>query len=104
MRAEASATEAIEAAAGDWCVYLIECSNGAWYAGITNDLQRRWDAHCAGRGARYTRANPPRRIVEARVCGDRSAALRAEAALKRQPRERKLAFLMALGAPVPAAS
>lgn len=86
----------------DWCVYLIECRNGAWYAGATNDLQRRWTAHCSGRGARYTRANPPQRLVDARLCGDRSAALRAEAALKRLPRERKLAFLVALGAPVAA--
>lgn len=87
-------------AVGAWCVYLIECRNGAWYAGITNDLPRRYRAHCSGRGARYTRANPPTRIVDARLCGDRSAALRAEAALKRVPRARKLAFLGGLGAPL----
>ncbi|MBU6246759.1 MAG: GIY-YIG nuclease family protein [Xanthomonadaceae bacterium] len=80
-------------AAGQWCLYLIECASGAWYAGITNHLERRYAAHAAGRGARYTRANPPRRLVGWRAFADRSQASRAEAAIKRLPRERKLAYL-----------
>jgi putative endonuclease len=78
---------------GQWCLYLIECANGAWYAGITNDLTRRYEAHAAGRGARYTRANPPQRLLGWRGCVDRSEASRAEAAIKRLPRGRKLAYL-----------
>jgi putative endonuclease len=78
---------------GQWCLYLIECANGAWYAGITNDLARRYEAHATGRGARYTRANPPRRLLGWRGCTDRSDASRAEAAIKRLPREHKLAYL-----------
>ena len=42
-----------------WFLYLLECNNGAYYAGITNDLQARFETHLAGKGARYTRANPP---------------------------------------------
>jgi putative endonuclease len=79
--------------AGQWCLYLIECANGAWYAGITNDLVHRYAAHASGRGARYTRANPPRRLLGWLRCADRSAASRAEAAIKRLPRGRKLAYL-----------
>ena len=79
--------------AGQWCLYLIECANGAWYAGITNHLERRYAAHATGRGARYTRANPPRRLLGWRAFADRSSASRAEAAIKRLPRERKLAYL-----------
>ena len=37
-----------------WCLYLIECRNGSYYAGITNNLDARYAAHAAGRGARYT--------------------------------------------------
>jgi putative endonuclease len=85
---------------GQWCLYLIECANGAWYAGITNDLRRRYEAHAGGRGARYTRAHPPRRLVGWRGCVDRSSALRAEAAIKRLPRGRKLAYLQQ-GDPLP---
>ena len=79
---------------GQWCLYLIECANGAWYAGITNRLQHRYEAHAAGRGARYTRANPPRRLVGWRAFADRSSASRAEASIKRLPRERKAAYLL----------
>lgn len=66
-----------------WFVYLIECRNGSLYAGIAVDVAARYAAHAEGRGARYTRANPPRRLLASFPCRDRSAATRAEAALKR---------------------
>ena len=76
-----------------WYLYLIECRNGAFYAGITNDLERRYAQHAAGRGARYTRANPPVRLLGARAYPDRSAAARAEYAIRQLPRAAKPAFL-----------
>jgi putative endonuclease len=76
-----------------WCVYLIECRNGAWYAGITNDLEARYAAHVAGKGARYTRANPPVRLLGSRPFADRSEASKAEWAVKRLPKAKKLAWL-----------
>jgi putative endonuclease len=76
-----------------WCLYLIECRNGAYYAGITNHLDARYAAHAAGRGARYTRANPPLRLLGFRNYPNRASASRAEWAIKQLPRERKLAFL-----------
>ncbi|MGN6478883.1 GIY-YIG nuclease family protein [Luteibacter sp.] len=78
-----------------WYVYLIECRNGSWYAGITNDLEARYAAHVAGRGARYTRANPPVKLLGARTFPDRSAASRAEYEVKQLPRAQKLAWLLA---------
>ena len=50
------------AAASPWHLYLIECRNGTLYAGITNDLERRYAQHASGKGAKYTRANPPVRL------------------------------------------
>ncbi len=78
-----------------WHLYLIECRNGSWYAGITTDLATRFAAHAAGRGAKYTRANPPLRLLASRAYPDRASASRAEWQLKRQPRARKLAWLQA---------
>ncbi len=78
-----------------WCLYLIECRNGCYYAGITNRLEARYAAHVSGRGARYTRANPPMRLLGSRPYPDRAAAARAEWAIRRLPRSRKLAFLCA---------
>jgi putative endonuclease len=83
------------AANGSWCLYLIECRNGSWYAGITNRLDARYAAHVAGRGARYTRANPPVRLLGSRNYPDRASASRAEWAIRQLPREKKLAFLQA---------
>jgi putative endonuclease len=76
-----------------WYVYLLECRNGSYYAGISNDVEARFQAHLAGKGARYTRANPPLKVLAMRAYPDRSAASKAECELKRQPRGRKLAWL-----------
>ncbi|WP_066091624.1 GIY-YIG nuclease family protein [Xanthomonas massiliensis] len=76
-----------------WFLYLIECRDGSYYAGITNDLEARWRAHASGRGARYTRAHPPLRLLGARAYPDRAAASRAEWRIKQLPRARKPAFL-----------
>lgn len=76
-----------------WFLYLLECRNGSYYAGITVDIEKRYQAHLRGTGAKYTRANPPLRLLASRAYPDRAAASRAEWTLKQLPRARKLAFL-----------
>jgi putative endonuclease len=76
-----------------WCVYLLRCGDGSLYAGITNDLQKRLQAHRSGKGARYTRGRGPLKVVHTEPARTRSAALRREAALKRLRRSAKLALL-----------
>ena len=83
-----------------WVLYLIECAGDRLYAGITNDLPARFAAHRAGRGARFTKAFAPLRIVAAAALPSRSDALKAEYALKRRPRADKLRFLASCGVPV----
>ena len=75
-----------------WWLYLVECGDGSWYAGISNDLEARLRAHAAGTGARYTRGRGPFRLLARQAYADRAAASRAEWQLKRLPRRRKLAF------------
>jgi putative endonuclease len=75
-----------------WFLYLLECRNGAYYAGITNNLESRFAAHLSGKGARYTRANPPVRILASKGYPNRSSASSAEAQLKKRKREQKLSF------------
>ena len=77
-----------------WYLYLIECESGAFYAGITNDLAARYAAHVSGLGAKYTRGNPPRRLLGSREYPDRASASRAEWEIKRLPKSRKLAYLL----------
>jgi putative endonuclease len=76
-----------------WWLYLLECANGAFYAGITNDLAARMEAHRSGRGAKYTRSNPPVRIVASCPFPDRSSASRAEWEVKRLPRAKKTGYV-----------
>lgn len=80
------------AAPTPYWLYLLECENGSYYAGIAVDVEQRFISHVLGRGARYTRANPPVRVLAALMYGSRSLALKAEYALKRLPRREKLGF------------
>ncbi|HEY3299401.1 MAG TPA: GIY-YIG nuclease family protein [Methylophilaceae bacterium] len=79
-------------AVNTWYLYLLECVGGSYYAGITNDLTARFNAHQQGKGARYTRAFPPLQILAAKSYPDRSSASVAEAKLKRLARAKKLSF------------
>jgi uncharacterized protein (TIGR02453 family) len=72
-----------------WHVYVARCGDGTLYTGITTDPVRREAAHNAGRGAGYTRARRPVRLVHLEPAADRSAALRRELAIKRLPRRLK---------------
>lgn len=77
-------------AAAPWFVYMLECRGGRIYTGITTDVALRFAAHCAGRGAAFTRAHPPLRVLARKRCGSRSAALKAEYGLKQLARPDKL--------------
>lgn len=68
-----------------WYVYLIACRSGAIYTGIARNVATRYAQHVAGTGARYTRANPPLRLLARFVCPDQSIASRIEAAIKKLP-------------------
>lgn len=76
-----------------WWLYLIECANGAVYTGITTDVEARYRAHVEGKGAKYTRSNPPLRLLARREFLNRSLAAKAECAIKRLPptEKRKIA-------------
>lgn len=77
-------------AARPWFVYLIECRDGSVYTGITTDVAARYAVHVAGKGARYTRAHPPLRLLASEMHADRSAAARAEYRIKRlSPKEKR---------------
>lgn len=78
-----------------WFAYILECADGTLYSGITTDLSRRVEEH-NGKvpgGARYTRSRRPVTLRYAEQCVSRSQAAVAEAALKRLPREEKLALI-----------
>ncbi len=73
-----------------WLLYLLECKGNKLYAGISPDPAARFELHRTGRGAKFTRANPPLRILAAQTYPNHSAALIAERALKKLRRPGKL--------------
>ena len=72
-----------------WWLYLIECEGGSLYTGIALDVEARYAQHLAGKGAKYTRANRPVRLIGKLPYADRGAATRAEHAFKRLTRQEK---------------
>ena len=72
-----------------WFVYLIECRGGRIYTGIATDVDRRYREHAAGKGARFTRAWPPERLLARFEYPDRAVASRAEHAIKKLSPARK---------------
>ena len=78
-----------------WQVYLLQCADSSFYAGVTTDLARRIQQHngqLAG-GARYTRARRPVALVWFKACDSRSDAQQKEQALRRLSRQQKLALI-----------
>lgn len=72
-----------------WHVYIVECSDGSFYTGITNDLDRRLQEHNDGSASRYTRSRRPVKLRYRETCDSRSSALLRECALKLLTRKEK---------------
>ncbi len=76
-----------------WFVYLLECSDGTLYCGITNDVNRRIDKHNTGKGAKYTSKRTPVRLVYKEKADDRSSASKREYMIKKLSRSQKLLLI-----------
>lgn len=74
--------------------YVLLCRDGSFYAGYTNDLERRIKLHNEGKGAKYTRGRGPVQLVFSREFADKSAALKAEYQFKQLSRPKKREFLV----------
>ena len=77
----------------NWFLYILRCRDGSLYTGITTDVQARLEAHRAGKGAKYTRGRTPLELVYSENCGDHSAALRREIAVKSLSRTEKMELI-----------
>ena len=77
-----------------WWLYMIECRNGGIYTGVTVDVEARYAEHLAGKGAKYTRSNPPVKLLITKEYPDRRSALQAEYAMKRLTHQKKRAICL----------
>ena len=76
--------------ATDWSVYMLLCADNTLYTGITNNLEKRLEAHNQGRGAKYTKGRSPVTIIYQEDNLTRSAALKRESQMKKLSRKEKL--------------
>lgn len=73
-----------------WFVYIVECSDGTLYTGITNDLEKRISTHNKGKGAKYTKNRLPVVLKKHWEVEDRSEASKMEYQLKQLSRLEKI--------------
>ena len=74
-------------------MYVLECRDGSYYTGYTTDVKRRLAVHNSGKGAKYTRARLPVKLIYAQGFASKEEAMSAEALLKRKKRPQKERFL-----------
>jgi putative endonuclease len=72
-----------------WFVYILLCKDNSLYTGSTNNLEKRFADHLAGRGGKYTRSHPPLKIVYQEELASKSAALKREIEIKSWSRLKK---------------
>ena len=82
--------------ASNWLCYMLQCSDGTLYCGITNDIEKRLNAHNEGSGAKYTRARRPVTLAFLECCEDRSSASKREMEIKKLTRTEKLALISSI--------
>jgi putative endonuclease len=63
-------------------VYIIRCKDGSYYTGHAKDVEKRFEMHLKGRGARYTRMHEPEKLVYTEQFESRSEAMRRERQIK----------------------
>ena len=73
--------------------YIVQCKDGSYYCGWTNDLQARLAAHNAGRGAKYTKGRRPVKLVYVEEFSTKEEAMRREWHIKHMSRSEKEALI-----------
>ncbi len=58
--------------------YVVKCKDNSWYAGYTNDLQKRVKTHNDGKGAKYTKVRRPVELIFAEAFTTKREAMQAE--------------------------
>jgi len=79
-----------------WCCYIIECSDGTLYTGITNNLEKRILKHNSKKGAKYTRNRTPVLLKWYKIFNNKSEASKEEYRIKKLTRIQKIEIINGL--------
>ena len=76
----------------DWYVYLLECMDGSFYTGITNNIDARMNAHSIGKGSKYVYRKGFHQLLRYKKCKDKSGACKFEYQIKQLSKNDKLSW------------
>ena len=68
-----------------WWVYLLECKSGRIYTGVSPNVENRVNKHYMGKGALFTKINPPERLIGQKAFSSKREALQVEKQVKKMP-------------------
>ena len=74
-------------------VYIILTVTNKLYCGYTDDVEKRYKLHCSGKGAKFTRANKPLKLVYVKEFDTKVEAQKEEYRIKHLPKKDKLLLI-----------
>ncbi len=77
-----------------WFIYILECADQTLYTGITTDIQRRFQQHEQGQGAKYTKGRTPLKLLYTEKARNRSEASKREAEIKTMSKQEKRELIL----------
>ncbi len=77
-----------------WFVYMIHCTDGSLYTGISTDVEKRYTQHETQKGAKYFRGRKPKQLVYQESGHDRSSASKREIEIKKLSRVNKMQLIL----------
>ncbi len=75
-----------------WNVYILECGDGSFYTGVTNNINARMKVHAEGKGSKYVSKKGFKKLLKSKQCKNKSDACKCEYAIKQLPRIKKLSW------------
>ena len=76
-----------------WFVYILQCSDGRLYTGMTNDVGRRFQEHNSGKGGHFTGSFGVEKLLCSEEYTSRVNAMKRESQLKGWTKRKKLALI-----------
>lgn len=74
-------------------VYILLTERNTYYCGYTDDVEKRFQLHLSGKGAKYTRSNKPVKIVYQQEFPTKEEAMKEEHRIKSLSRQEKIKLI-----------
>lgn len=77
-----------------WSVYLLQCCDGSYYTGVSNDVPERMKKHMSGKGSKYVAKKGFKKLLYVKPCLNKSDACKKECQVKKLPRGEKINWFL----------